>query len=394
VSDLLKKIDSEEELPLEPEKPGYPWQILEAEGETWVIVRWKDKVATQPLQGLEGVDLKSFSWELVAEHEEKSFYVGEINLQINYQETGVAQMEWEWQEPWVDEFIFYDSLFTEKAEEMSAFPEENSGAKTAFASLLIEGNELKEYAATGEAATEMIKSYEVLLPWRCWLKGKGKNETPVLKKVHLTQVGVYTLLLEALIKLEKKQEFTSTIEDNLTTIVEEEITYELTNDSIFEIMGVPVERGFWRYRYDPRRESLLLRARNKTNLIYVSAESGGERFSIASGTGEEEAIMIKGVTKPIYPVGLEIRCEQMQQGLVGTNKIVYQGKYLYCLQKEPQQKKEKAIVTPVTTESEVAEAQAVLSPEPLKRNRPGERWMKKKECSDKWGNRTIITIKL
>jgi len=387
----MKKIDSEGELLLQPEKPGYPWQILEADGETWVIVRWRDTVANQPLGKLESVYLKKFIWELVAEHEEKCFYVGEIIFQINYRETDAAQKELEWQEPWVEEFLFNEDLFTEKDEEMSAFPEEKKYAKTVFSSLLLEGNELKEGQDDGDTLVEGIKCCEVILPWRCWLKGKGTNETPVLKKVHLTQAGLYTLLLEALIKLEKRQEFSSTAEDALTTSVEEEKLYELTEDSIFEIMGTPVQRAFWRYTYNPRRERLLLRAMKIINLIYVSAEGGGERFLIASGTGEEETVMLKGVTRSLYPAELDIRCEQMKPGLIGTNKIVYQCKQLYSIQREPPQKKE---TTALPAESAVAKRDVVLNLQPLKRNRPGERWINKQECSDKWRNKMIITIKL
>lgn len=392
VSEAMKRMDVEGKQALQPEKPAYPWQILEADGETWVIVRWKEVVTTQPLRDLEGVYLENFSWELLAEQEEKCFYAGELIFQIYYRETDITKKEPVGQEPWVEEFLFNESLFNEKNQEnFASSAGENYNQETAFSSFLLAGGELKESQEDRDSLAEETKCRKVILPWRCWLKGRGKNETPVLQKVHLTQAGLYTLLLEALIKLEKRQEFPSQGEAALTTTVEEEKMYEMTEDSVLEPLGFSVERAFWRYTYDSRRENLFLRARKITSLIYVSTEGGGERFLLATGPEEEETVIFKGVTKSLYPAILDIRCEQMKPGLIGTNKIFYQCKHLYCLQGEPPQSK---ILAVAAAESDVVKREVTLGPALLKRNKPGERWMKKKECSDKWRNRTIITIKL
>jgi hypothetical protein len=112
---------------------------------------------------------------------------------------------------------------------------------------------------------------------------------------------------------------------------------------------------------------------------------------IASGSGEEEIVMLKGVTKSFYPAVLNLRCEQLKTSLIGTNKIFYQCKHFFCLQEEAPQEKKSAITT---AENAVKKLEVVLSTPPPKRNRPGERWIKRKDGPDKWRNKTIITIKL
>ncbi|MDD2212433.1 MAG: hypothetical protein PHS83_05735 [Clostridia bacterium] len=388
----MKKEDLAQNMLLFPEKPGYPWQVLEADGETWLIVRRKEKVSAHPLSEVSGVSLKKFAWTLVYENAEKCFYRGEIAFQVNYQEMESTPEKTEAQDPWMEEYLFNELLLTEKKEEgflsleenPLSLKEENRVVETAFSTLLLDGAELDG----GQDSPPLVgnKTWEVVLPWRSWLRGKGTNKPPLLKKVHVAQIGLSTLLLEALIKLERKEEFDFAKEEDPLTVVAEETIFEITQDSVCEIMGLSTERGLGKCSYEARCECLLLQYLKKISLVYVSSYQGGERLSLASSVGEE-SIRMKNCAESLYPVGVTSGSEQVKWGLIGENKIFSQSKSFCKIQRELEE--EKGEVIPESSKPVIKEALPFI-----KRNKPGEKWLKKRDNLPNCTFKTVMTIKI
>jgi hypothetical protein len=380
----MKGKGAKQNLVLIPEKPCYPWQVLEADGETWLIVRWREKVSTHPLRQIDGVFGEEFSWDLVYNTAEKCFYRGEIAFQVTYKEFESKQKKIEVKEPWQEEYLFKESLFAERKKKKTIFQErENRIKETSFSTLLLNHVEFNQGQ---DSVVAESKIWKVVLPWRCWLRGKGINEQPVLKKVHVAQVGLYTLLLEALIKFERKEELDFTGEQRVTSVVPEETMFRITEGSVQEVVGLVIERALGRCFYDARSQSLFLSYLKKPFLIYVSSQKGGERFLIASNV-EKDLIRIKGYADSLYPVGVEIRTREVKLGLAGEKKVFYQSKNFYSVQRELAQ--EKGVVHIEKSEPVMKEVA-----QPIKRSKPGEKWLKKKDSLSKCNLKTVMTIKI
>jgi len=389
----MKEKEQDAKWELHPEKSGYPWQTLEADRESWIVVRWQERIASQPIAEIAGVSLKDFSWKIGVASEEKHLYQGEISLQVIYQVMGTEQKKAlskdAPKEAWQEEHLFNKGLFTEKKEEIkTGFAGKNLEKGTEFPALLLDGAELKREPESSENLSEEIKTCAVSLPWQCWLKGKGANQPPSIIKIHVGQVGLYTLLVEVLIKLEKVQNVDECNEEKLNNVLEEDMIFVVKGDSISEILGMPEERAFWRYSYDARLKSVLLKTWKRINLVYLSSLSGGERFMFASGAGAEETVQLKGYPNSFYPIEIQPFRELLKYSLIGQNKICYQAKSFYRVSAELlQEEKEERLLPPIEPMSEPI----VL---PFRRSKPGEKWLKREEHPTKTTNRSIMTIKL
>jgi hypothetical protein len=327
-------IGNEQSSVLIAESYCYPWQVLEADNETWIIMRWKERISSTPLSKICSVSLSDFSWNRDYNSQEKRFYCGEIALEVSYQEMAPNLPKIEMDKPWQEEYLFRKLLFTGQGLTIDASNRKKTRlCETAFAELLLEGEELKGQ----DSFAEENKVCKFTAPWRGWLKGSGDDEKPLLKKVHVAQIGLYTLMVEAVIKLETRK---SNIANSLSgvngvngdtkvyTVLSEETMFKLIDDSVLEVIGIPVERAFWRYSYDAKDEKLVLENIKKTSLLYISAVTGGERILIASVLGSE-LITMKNYCEARYPAALEIWQEQGAQAVVDEKSIFYMGK-VFC----------------------------------------------------------------
>lgn len=327
----MKNIGSEQSSVLTSESYSYPWQVLEADNETWIIVRWKERVSSKPLSKVCGVALDNFSWDVVYQDGGKCFYGGEIAFEANYQEedfpvniTGIA-------EAGKEEALFRELLFTGRRIAIDSSKKRKDGVcGTSFSELLLEGEELKEEVSS--SAEE--KTWKFCTSWRAWLKGKGENEEPVLQKVHVAQVGLYTLLVEAIIKLELSKQYVDNEDKEICTVLPEEIMFELCADSVCEVIGMPVARAFRECSYNEKEEKLLLREIKKTSLLYLSSLTGGERFLTASAFADE-LITIKNYLAPLYPAAIEVWQENVTQTVVDEKGIFYTGKVFCRIEVDP-----------------------------------------------------------
>ena len=166
----MKRMDVEGKQALQPEKPAYPWQILEADGETWVIVRWKEVVTTQPLRDLEGVYLENFSWELLAEQEEKCFYAGELIFPNLLSEADITKKEPVGQEPWVEEFLFNRGVYSTKKTRRILLLRQGKIITRRLPFLLFSWQvvSLKKVKEDRDSLAEKQNAVKVILPWHFW----------------------------------------------------------------------------------------------------------------------------------------------------------------------------------------------------------------------------------
>lgn len=380
-----EKMRQEQAIGLLPEKGGYPWQILEADGETWLIMRWKEKIATNPIEQLVSVVLEDFSWELAYEEGEKRFFSGIIGFKTNYRESGSELKKFVVKEPWREEADFRDFLAREKGRGFSlSFKKEERVEKSSFPSLLLDGQDL----GRGDLLSAKNEDWEVRAPWHCWVRGTTGSIKPVCLKVHIAQVGLYTLLLEAIIKLgSENEENKDKMDPGFVKMEEQGSIWKVEGDSPGEILGMSVQRAFPRFSYNASDEQLLFENLKRLSLVYLSSLEGGERFFVAAYTGEEK-IVLENDAQPLCPVEFTIkRAEQPELALVGENQLVYREKECYCLQKELSGKKERPVnegVKPINKEKLV----------PPKRNKPGDKWLKKGEVRTSSNFKKVLTIKI
>lgn len=325
----MKNIGSEQSPVLTSESYSYPWQVLEADNETWMVMRWKERVSSKPLSKVCGVALDNFSWNVAYQDGEKCFYDGEIALEIYYQEEDFPINITEIEEAGKNEDLFRKLLFTGQGMAIdSSKKRKDRVCETSFSELLLEGEELKEEVSSAEN-----KTWKFCTSWRAWLKGRGENEEPVLQKVHVAQVGLYTLMAEAIIKLAiSKQQVDDDRE--ICTILPEEAMFELSDDSVCDVIGMPIARAFGECSYNAKEEKLLLRDIKKTSLLYTSSLTGGERFLTASAF-EDELITIKNYLTPLYPAAIEIWQEEVAQTVVDEKNVFYTGKVFCQIEVEP-----------------------------------------------------------
>lgn len=397
------KLKKEAKLSLFPEKCVYPWQILEADGETWLIMRWCEKVATIPIVHLSSVILDNFCWELAYQEGNKKFFVGDIELKTVYQVENIGQNFCADEEACLEEMICEELLPIKWSKGLGEAEKKNQDDLTAhssFPSLLLAGEELKcsrlnrDHAnietKLNEEQEEANKTWQIQSPWRCGVKNTTGNIKPVCLKVHLAQVGLYTLLLEVLIKLK-----TEPIEGQVNKQIqfpEQEYILQVKDDSPAEVWGVAVDRAFPRFAYHAKGKNFSLQYLKRLSLIYLSSREGGERFMIASGL-EEKTLLFeeREYSEPLYPVSFALSREKSEVVLVGDKIGYYRERENGLLGLELP----KSNVTQHTSQSSATNSNAVNADEKaiVQRVKPGGKWLKKGEGNKEKERKTVLTIK-
>lgn len=392
------KLKKEIKLSLTPEKCLYPWQILEAEGETWLILRWREKVASVPIAHLDKIVLEDFSWELTCQEGQKQLFSGKIGFKAVYQEEILGQNPYNEEEPCLEEMIC-ENLLPIKWENDFGKSEKKSKneitAHSSFPAILLDGKELEQGRLNAEHnyhknLEKSGKIWRVYSPWRCWVKNSTGSIKPVCLKVHLTQVGLYTLVLEVLLKLQAETgEETSNNRNKPAQMPEQKYILQINNDSPAQVLGVAVERAFPRFAYQAGREKICLRYLKRLSLIYLRSREGGERLAMASAD-EESTVLFeeKGNPELLYPVGFALSREKSEVVLVGDNTSYYGETEIAILEMEPSPQKVEEKNAAVNTD-----LGGIVLPLP-KRCKPCERWLKKGEGNREKKMKTVLTIKV
>lgn len=461
----LERLEAGPEKLLCPEKHSFPWQVLAAEGESWLILRWKEKVADRPIRQLKQVVLEDFCGELTAEKESAQLFCGQIRLKVDYEENGPDQLTFSAEQAWREELMVEERSAVEKGEENSRLAQlwrrqAEVTEKSLFPSLLLNGNELpkdsflplgekdteEKKEATGAAGakertkgeetvgteegaevgkttgaeketgaekTKGARTWKVQAPWRCWVQECAGRIKPVCLKIHGAQVGLYTLLLEVVIKLgEDKEEssdrppkpqaepgaelpsaFRLTKEPGKlwTSVRENKLLLRMEDDAPAEVLGVAVERAFPCFSYDTQEQKLVWEYLRRLSVIYVSAREGGARFGIASHLEKEKALLENGA-EALLPVALAAEREKGELTPVYGQTYLYSEKERFCLAMELEPESEERSASGAWGKD--AGGEELLKREAPPRCKPCARWLKKANGSREKQRMTVITIKV
>lgn len=418
---MREGLEIKKEQVLIPEKRTYPWQILEADHESWVIFRWREKVSKRPIEQLGQVRLEDFEGKMSYEDGEKRYFSGAIAFTITYRVSPTGRKPYVVNEPWREESTC-EEFFMKQAQsplgggrkredEQKDNPQAEASVSSSFPSLLLSSEDLRRWEESEdkdesehehEHEDEEKKVWLVQSPWRCWFRGNyaaGGIPVPECVKVHVAQVGLYTLLLEAVIKLEPQsgEDMEKQAGDGMEKQgadqhreIKQEFTHKyllrLQDSPPAEVLGVAVERAFPRISYQLKEKMLGESFLQKLSLLYIKAREGGERFTIASNITEQK-LLFAGFSEPVYPL---VQSKRVKSAVVpvGAQSWYYWETEVYSLATELPEKQAPEEIKAVNA---VVGATVYALP---KRGRPGERWLKKGEGRGAEKTKTLITIKI
>lgn len=412
--------EPEEEQVLIPEKYTYPWQILEGDNQTWLILRWREKVSNKPIEQLGHVLLEDFQGKMSYENGEKKYFSGVIAFKITYRVSPTGRKPYVVDEPWREESTCEELISKQekssfwgggkKEDAQKDHPQAGAAVLSSFPSLLLGSQDISRRGKIADESEngdedEEKKVWLVQSPWRCWFRGNcagGGIPVPECVKVHVAQVGLYTLLLEAVIKLESEAGEDMEKQDGDGNGLEvqgadrhKEMKQEFTHKYLLrlqdpppaEVLGVVVEKAFPHISYQMKEKMLCESFWKKFSLLYIKAREGGERITIASNLTEEK-LLFAGFKEPVYPILLRSKRVKSETMPVGSERWYYWEKEVYSLATELP---EKQVEEEIKAVNAVAGATVYAFP---KRGKPCERWLKKGEGRGEKKTRTFITIKI
>lgn len=347
----------------------YPWQVVEGDGETWILMRQKIKVVNKEIVQIQDVFLEDFSWEVLIKEKERSLYKGVIKLGVFCQLQAIEK-EYDGVLHISSEESCSRELFL-KDERIRSKERQEENEENQFSSLLLEALSTKQKEETGEEKENLYLQYH----WQAWLKGVGNTEeVPKIVKVHAAQIGLKTVLVEVLVNLRKANNnneidklLQKEVSDNFS-LVREEIIFHI-DDDIQEVVGICSQRGFYRCLVEQLAREIIISDLNYFTIFYVSPHKGAERLLLASGTLAERIRMASKTLPQVTPVHYEIRNKWVNPLLMDKNRIMTKNEYLMLINHEViniEQKSDQAQVIP-------------LLPKLVVRNKPGEKYMKKNQ---------------
>jgi hypothetical protein len=421
---MREEFAPDEEQVLLPEKDTYPWQIMEGDGQTWLILRWREKVSKRPIAQLGHVRLEDFQGKVSYENRERKFFSGAIALTITYWVSPTERKPYVVNEPWREESTCEEFFMKEvqspfwagrkREDELKDNGQAEVSVVSSFLSLLLSGEDLRrreesldkdknEHEHEHEHEDEEQKVWLVQSPWRCWFRGNGTGggiPVPECVKVHVAQVGLYTLLLEAVIKLESEageglEKQAGDGREKQGADRPQEMRQEFAHRYLLrledlppaEVLGVVAERAFPCLSYQLKEKMLGASFLKKFSLLYIKAREGGERFKIASHFTTEK-LLFAGFREPVYP--LLVQSKRVQSAVVplGAQRWYYSETEVFRLTVALPEKQ-------AAEESKAVKAVAGATVNTLpKRGKPGERWLKKGDGRNSKKTKTLITIKI
>jgi hypothetical protein len=367
--------------------PGYPWQIAAGDGETWIILRHKARLPVTQIAQLKNITMKDFNWRIFTKALSKTLFQGTVSLTVQYSEAQHHGEELP-RETWVDEHLARESFIKDETVTGKNIVRKDSRVKTAFSSILLDKNMLN----TGnESPSEGEGIWHLELPWQAWLYGTGKHQNPQVEKVHIAQVGLNTLLLEILIHLTANNELdllnTQLLEYGL--LPREELIFKIEGQEIEQILGVTVQRVFHQPVYDLESKKLQLRNFKEVDIIFISAEKGGERILTASRLMEEMQVIPFWPRDWKRPVDFGLFNKWLGLVKVAADQILFQGDYLWFVRSIEEMGTEKI------TALEEKRKNTLVAALPPPRKKPGEKWLKKdkKEQPQSSISKKAITVR-
>lgn len=363
---------------------SYPWQVVEGDGESWVILRCKCKLTLKEVMELHGATLEDFAWKVSLEQGENHLYQGKIALNIYYNSKSFFAIDKEFAESDEEEDLIRTSIINEESSKEVNFREETEYSSD-FASIIVDKEELTKKEEEDFSSAEV---WNVEIPWQAWLHGMGQDREPLVEKVHVAQVGLSSLLVEALIKLEKKQDPLKSSDDNEIIFKNtEELYFTIQEEKIAEIGGLHTVGSFFTTYFNSNKQ-LTLENLKKINLVFISDITGGERFWVASHIIEEKNILNLGENLQVQPADFQCYKKKLKLILYDDHTVIWKAEYMI-----------RAMFAENMRSMNIVQEEApktVETKEPVPRKRPGEKWLKKgrNNNSKTTTNKTLISIKL
>lgn len=374
---------------LQPNRPGYPWQIVEGDGVTWVILRQKKKLQGKEIQLLGDVFLDGFTWSSAESNGEKHFYQGNVAVSVCYAAQEATEEDPAWVDIAAEEEHCRELFLSDTKSKTTKNPSEHKRELTSFPSLLL--NEIKAGTKRPEGEQEVWK---LNMPWQAWLAGKEPARDPVIQKVHLAQVGLSSLLLEVLIKLEAREPLVLVDNKNCKYLLakKKEMVYQLGEEEIKEVIGIAQNRAFFTGTADLFGRNLHVSNSLKTTLVFISAFAGGERILTASHISNEEHCFTGMQNLDLAPAGYRQYTHSAKTSPIDETRVLCSYETLWGLVQQYDAGWEKSRPTASAVKSSVL-AEAVASPA---RKRPGERWRKERGADQRKKEREklVISIKI
>lgn len=354
-----------------PAKTCYPWQVVEGDGETWVILRQKIKTNAREIGEIQGITLVRFKVANPVLKHGKRFYRGSFQLRVWYTETALEDNDFSFRDSLEDE-VFCRELFLTPGGSVKTLQREDKTNWTSFPSLLLEGKELPEQL---EPESGHGKVWEPVFSWQAWLSGEGTDQEPELVKVHVAKIGFRTLLVEAVLKLETKRDpGLPEGKGRSVFIPPRAVQFTVEGDLLEEALGLAEKRVLYSSKYEPGSRSLCVENLVEYSLVYTSAHQGDERFCVASRVLEEAHHLPEWADPRLQPVYYEHRNLFTKSVVTSENRVMLKEENILTVGLEAPE--EKGILLSPGKKPEVVHLL------PLTRSKPAERWMKKGKKKD------------
>lgn len=380
---------------LRPDYAGYPWQEIGSNAERWLILRQKRTLPFIDIEKVICVEVSDNKWNIFCDDEgcllNGTVRVVAVCQGIAFSEKGAENC---WPE---DESICKEYFMRVKEPSVQKGDEQDEECESGFSSLITEGNGIVPQE-TEETANRQV--LEVELPWRTWLEGEEGEFKPIVSKIHVSQVGLSTVLVEVLLKLEKDREDKDKEQEKACTgcvslpLPPEELMLVVKEGDIQEIIGVMENRALSTCYTDEWAKELFLQNTRKTRLLFISSRKGGERFLTAScNVDSEDKLSWK---QPVTLLPLSYHYENKAGNFVrlSSSKALCRNHFICTVTTEHEQKKKKP-----SEESEAGkltmQTEKEFAPVLPVRKKPGERFLKK--CKNDKNNMkkefTVVKIK-
>lgn len=312
---------------LELTKPGYPWQVIEGDGVTWLILRQKNKLENKEIKTLEGVYLDHFSWTLQEKSRGKYIYSGNLTLSVRYRAGLIDGNSVEFVDEGEDEVLCREVLLAPDKSQyknqkyMTLEPsKESNPIDSIFPSLLLD--KVDRIKNTNEVFADDY--WNLNIPWQANLHCSGQGKEPRIAKVHLAQIGLSTILIEVLLEFVADERIPG-IEiqsGDYSLVFQGEKILTIDDDDIQEVLGVVQQRGLYKALADCEEKSFLLMNSLCTSIIYISAICGGERILTASCINKEETKLTGISSLLLPPVDYYQTGQEIKYNLADKRKLV------------------------------------------------------------------------
>lgn len=370
-------------LEMKLEENTMPWQIVEGDNETWVILRRRVSLAPNAIQEISGSSIDFSKWTVFETAGEGTVCKGNLGLVITYKlqkESGPLRLS---NAGGTGEALFQDYFQQGVSLEPQKWQQGPGEYSSAFTSLLV-----KDPYQKGVGSGEEV---HLDLPWQVRIRSARKISEPEAVLIHLFQEGISTILVEAVLKLNHETTKPRIVEKNKHYLTAEEGVAVIQDDRIQEAIALVVKRSFKNIDCGVAGRVLRVRAVARYTLVYLSQNVGGPRIQAAYCLKEEENIYKPHSLPPYLPANQRYYNSSSLLTKIDSQKAAYKFETFLEITNDLLSPEEKPQLF----------QEPSLPPKPITvscktRKRPGEKWFKKEGCKNSGPakNKTVLCIRL